>query len=111
MTDTFTWDAQATEGTELTSVITAQFGDGYKQIASNGINTAAETWDLTWTGQRKEVAKIRAFLRTHVIESFWWTNPWGERLLYRIKNDSIASSFVTVNIVTLTFTFEQSFKP
>lgn len=111
MTDTFTWDAQAVEGTELTSVLAAQFGDGYEQIAANGINTAVETWNLTWTGKRKDVAKIRAFLRTHIIESFWWTNPWGERNLYRVVNDSIAPTFTTASVASLSFSFKQSFKP
>jgi phage-related protein len=112
MTDTFTWRTRAgITGTETTSVISAQFGDGYKQIAANGINTSVESWNLTWTGKTEEVLAIRNFLRSHVVTSFWWTNPWGETLLYRVKSDSVAPGFQAGKVTSLAFTFEQAFAP
>lgn len=112
MTDTFTWRTRkSAQGTESVSTVQAQFGDGYKQIAGNGINTGSETWNLDWTGSLADAAVLRTFLRTHVISSFWWTNPWGEKKLYRVKYDSIATSFPTGKKATLSFTFEQAFAP
>ena len=30
------------------SQISAKFGDGYEQVAPNGINNTIDTWDITW---------------------------------------------------------------
>ena len=30
------------------SQIAAKFGDGYEQIAPNGLNNPFDTWDITW---------------------------------------------------------------
>lgn len=112
VTDTFSWKTRkSAQGTESVSTVQAQFGDGYKQIAGNGINTASEIWNLDWTGTREDAAELRDFLRSHVISSFWWINPWGEKNLYRVKFDSIAVSFPTGKKATLSFTFEQAFAP
>ena len=45
---TFTWcvDAVATRTTAL-KTNTVQFGDGYEQVSSFGINNARETWQVT----------------------------------------------------------------
>ncbi|PKH20237.1 phage tail protein [Enterobacterales bacterium CwR94] len=111
-TDTFTWcvriDANSTENI---SVLSARFGDGYKQVATNGINASVETWNLSCTGTVEEMKIIRAFLRAHVVSSFWWVNPWGDRQLYRVKPDSIAASFPTGQLSDLSFVFEQAYAP
>lgn len=77
--DTFTWCVR-TDASGSTNVATlqAQFGDGYKQVASAGINTAAETWNLTCSGKVAAMKPVREFLLSHVIKSFWWVNPWGK---------------------------------
>ncbi|WP_261666887.1 phage tail protein [Erwinia mallotivora] len=110
--DTFTWCARTEASEQLTvSTIQSQFGDGYKQIASKGINDAAESWTLTVNGRLSEMAAVRTFLKSHVITSFWWTNPWGEKKLYRVKSDSVNPKFVNGNFVEIAFTFEQAFAP
>jgi len=112
MTDTFTWKTQAQpSGTENDSVYSSQYGDGYKQVAENGINPIAESWNLTYAGRLDEVAAVRVFLRAHIATSFWWKNPWGETLLYRVKSDSTAPAFQARDVVSLAFTFEQAFAP
>lgn len=112
MTDTFNWRTRKTvQGSHNVSTLQAQFGDGYKQVSGIGINNTAETWNLDWTGKRAEAAMLRAFLLSHVVSSFWWTSPWGERKLYRVKNDSVAVSFPSGDKATLSFTFEQAFAP
>jgi len=57
------------------------------------------------------MASVRAFLKTHVTTSFWWTNPWGEKKLYRVKADSINPKFINGGFAEISFTFEQSFAP
>lgn len=111
-TDTFTWGVLVGGSEALNvSIMQAQFGDGYKQIASSGINSSIETWSLSRRDTVEKIATVRTFLKAHVISSFWWTNPWGERHLYRVKNDSIATKWITESFVELSFTFEQAFAP
>lgn len=112
MTDTFIWATQVSPtATDTINLYTAQFGDGYEQVAVNGINSVKEEWDLTWTGKKKDVADIRAFLHTHAHQSFWWSNPWGEKKLYRVKPDSIKPTFISGKVVSVAFTFKQAFAP
>ncbi|HFT0375626.1 TPA: phage tail protein [Enterobacter mori] len=112
MVSTFTWPTQVSPtATDTINIYSAQFGDGYEQVAVNGINNVAEEWDLTWTGKKNDVAAIRAFLHSHAHQSFWWSNPWGEKKLYRVKHDSIKPTFVSGKVVTLEFSFKQAFAP
>jgi phage-related protein len=110
--DTFTWCVR-TDASGSTNVATlqAQFGDGYKQVASAGINTAAETWNLTCSGKLAAMKPVREFLLSHVIKSFWWVNPWGEKKLYRVKADSVSPTFPNGGFVEISFVFEQAFAP
>jgi len=112
MPDTFMWKTKASaNGTDTINTNSAQFGDGYKQISSNGINAASEKWDLNWIGKKDAAIEVRHFLISHAIDSFWWTNPWGEKKLFRVKADSISYSFLKGGVITLNFTFEQAFAP
>lgn len=111
-TDTFSWATRIQASEQLTvSAVQAQFGDGYKQMAGKGINDAAESWSLSCNGEVTVMASVRAFLKNHVVASFWWTNPWGEKKLYRVKADSINPKFINGGLVEITFTFEQAFAP
>jgi len=110
--DTFTWCPMVQASETLTvATLQAQFGDGYKQVASAGINTAVEVWSLSCNGSKAEMLTLRTFLKNHVLTSFWWTNTWGEKKLYRIKSDSINPKFINGNFVEIAFTFEQAFAP
>lgn len=110
--DTFTWGVRVGSDEALAvSTIQAQFGDGYKQVASAGINTDAATWNLSKQGKLNDIAPLRAFLKAHVISSFWWTDPWGDKKLFRVRADSISTKWITESYVELSFTFEQAFAP
>ncbi|MDE1188191.1 MAG: phage tail protein [Pantoea sp.] len=111
-TDTFSWCVRIGAEEEVTvATLQAQFGDNYKQVAGVGINQDAESWNLSCNGKIADMATVRAFLKSHVTSSFWWVNPWGEKKLYRVKNDSIKPSFQNGIIADIAFTFEQSFAP
>lgn len=108
--DTFEWCVSVgASGTVPVKVFTAQFDDGYKQVAESGINPDAESWDLNAKGIVKDMLPLRKFLTAHCAKSFLWKNPWGETKKYRVKPDSITLNFVNGNFVELSFTFEQSF--
>lgn len=50
-TDTFTWCVRIDAEEVLTvATISAQFGDGYKQVSGVGINQEAESWTLACNG-------------------------------------------------------------
>ena len=53
------------------------FGDGYRQIIGDGLNTKQQNWPLTWKGTITEVDPIRDFFDAHVGVSFNWTPPNG----------------------------------
>jgi phage-related protein len=55
----------------------AQFGDGFEQVAAAGINTVILEWDLSWKDQpHAEADQIIAFLEARgAHEPFWWTPP------------------------------------
>ena len=110
--DTFTWPVR-TGASETINIATQeiQFGDGYKQVAGIGINQESATWELTCNGKLADVKTIREFLKSHVIASFWWVNPWGEKKLYRVKKDSIKPVFTNGQFSEISFVFEQAYAP
>ncbi|NIF20574.1 phage tail protein [Candidatus Pantoea multigeneris] len=110
--DTFSWAVRIGAEEQLSvAALSAQFGDGYSQIASAGINAAIETWTLSCNGDITEMKQVRSFLKDHVITSFWWENPWGEKKLYRVKKDSITPNFTTGVFVDISFTFLEAPSP
>jgi len=112
MTDTFNFSCTySIPETIANNIRSAQFGDGYKQISMSGINPTSESWDLNNNSFIEEAKRLRDFLISHVATSFWWVNPWGERKLYRVKSDSIKTSFLNNQYITTSFTFEQAFAP
>lgn len=86
-----------------------EFGDGYKQVAGDGINPESQTWPFSYMGLKDEVMHILKFIRQHTIKSFIWTPPFGEKGLYRVKADSISMIPISGGIMKLTATFEQAF--
>ncbi len=86
-----------------------EFGDGYKQVAGDGINPESQTWLFAYMGLKDEVMSIFKFIRQHTIKSFIWTPPFGEKGLYRVKADSISMIPISGGVMKLTATFEQAF--
>ncbi|QGW02825.1 phage tail protein [Proteus terrae subsp. cibarius] len=86
-----------------------EFGDGYKQVAGDGINPETQTWPFAYMGLKDEVIPIFKFIRQHTAKSFIWTPPFGEKGLYRVKADSISMIPISGGVMKLTATFEQAF--
>ena len=108
--ETFPWRTQGTpEGSYNWRVRTAQFGDGYKQVAGDGINPETQSWPLSFQGLEKDMIPLLAFVRRHAIKSCLWTPPYGVQGLYRVTADSIKATPVGGKTMSVSFTFEQAF--
>lgn len=108
--DTFQWQTQASPtGNFAHNVRSAQFGDGYKQISSNGLNQAVQQWQLAYTGHPAVTQSMLTFLNQHVILAFFWTPPNGKKALFRVRSDSISVTPLARNVEALSFSFEQAF--
>lgn len=108
--ETFTWQVEAGgSGDEQSTVRTAQFGEGYRQTSSDGMNSSRESWGVSHTGTIERVLEIRDFLRSHAGRSFLWRNPLGELGLYQAPARNMR--VIARNVATITATFEQAFHP
>lgn len=105
---TFTWSIQTqATGTETARVRTAQFGDGYKQVAQDGLNPVTGSWPITVGGASTDVRAARDFLRARAGQSFYWTPPGDVQGLWRCVQWTIKPDGGIA--FTLTATFEQAF--
>ena len=110
--ETFKWRTQGQpEGTYAHRIHTAQFGDGYKQVAGDGLNPETQSWPLSFSGIEKDMLPILTFMRKHTLSSFIWTPPFGEKGLYRVVADSIRAMPIGGKSMTIAATFEQSSQP
>lgn len=90
-------------------VLKAQFGDGYAQIARDGINNVVESWSLQFVGKTAKIAAIRAFLRERGGDrSFHWTPPLGELGLFHCAGFQLRHQ--SLKIAGLSATFLQTFR-
>ena len=76
---TFNWEPDDEIGTDSTfRVRRSQFGDGYVQVAGDGLNPETDTHTLTFGGLMDEIKPIVDFIRAHGgARSFLWTTPEG----------------------------------
>lgn len=67
-------------------VLQADFGDGYEQTASDGLNSIREAWTLTWPGiLDADADAIEAFWRSKgKVTAFWYRVP-GRAAAKRFK--------------------------
>ncbi|MDR0259096.1 MAG: phage tail protein, partial [Comamonas sp.] len=88
MPETFTWCPRIEpQGTVSHRVLSAKFGDGYEQTAADGINTAMQSWPLSFVGRAAVIEPIKSFLDQHGSwQSFLWTPPLGAAGSYRTDN-------------------------
>lgn len=82
----FTWNPRKNpQGSVSFRVLTARFGDGYEQVAQDGINSRAESWPLEFFGSEAEITPIKEFLDRHGDwKGFLWTPPLGRQAVFRM---------------------------
>lgn len=109
----FTWRPDILTAQQVTHrVLAVQFGDGYEQMAGDGINTRRESWDLSFTRGGAVIDQVKAFVDEHGgYMPFEWVNSDGVRKLYRASGYSEArqSSRRGSNVKVLTVTFREVF--
>ena len=105
MVKTFKWRIErAISPTLEFRVITSQFGDGYAQTSSDGINNLAESWDITLPASLRDARDIRNFFLEHKgVKSFLWTPPLGDLGLYTCANPSYVPQSTQLYVITGTF--------
>lgn len=116
--DTFTWNANIVSGaagTKTYKVLTAQFGDGYKQVAAYGINNVSQSWPLTFKALKadnSDLLSLMAFLDSKQgYQAFYWTPPvlGAVQGIYRCSSFQLTGE--SGEVYTITATFEESFLP
>lgn len=88
----------------------AQFGDGYSQRTTFGLNQNPKTWQLSWEVSETDADTIEAFLDARGgAEKFQWT-PLAESTEYNWICTEWSKSIPYLNRATITATFEQVFE-
>jgi phage-related protein len=94
-------------------VRTVQFGDGYQQRLTYGLNQNPKSWDLTWQNITETNADtIETFLNNRAADntSFDWTPP-DEATSYKWICPQWNKTITYNNRATVTATFQQVFEP
>ncbi|QYX54361.1 phage tail protein [Pseudomonas sp. S07E 245] len=109
--ETFTWEPDDEAGGESTlRTRKSQFGDGYAQVSSDGLNGETDSWSLSFGGLAEEVGPPLAFIRRHRgARSFLWTNPEGVLGMYRCE--TFRQQRKPGGVVVLSATFERAYQP
>lgn len=93
-------------------LLTASFGDGYEQVAADGLNSRRQVWRLTWqTLTKSQADAIVGFLNARGgAEPFDWTPP-GEAaaMRFRCPEWSPPKPESGDGVFTVTATFRQAF--
>lgn len=107
----FTWRSTSeVQGTSTFKVLSAQFGDGYKQAVGDGLNNESGSWQLQFVGGKEYIAAIRDFLKQHKgFRPFEWQPPFGDSSLYEVNEYTITPQGGTLYM--LHATFQQRFAP
>ena len=93
-------------------LLTAAFGDGYEQVAPDGLNPLRQVWRLTWqTLTKAEADAIVAFFDArHGSEVFDWTPPgYASALQFRCPQWSPPRPDAGDDVFTVTAQLRQSF--
>ncbi|WP_080565668.1 phage tail protein [Moraxella catarrhalis] len=106
---TFTWKMNMGASASVHHAVSkTQFGDGYAQRVSHGINNQRTDWVGSKTGDWQTVIlPIKTFLDEHKgVIPFLWTNPHGQTKKYVCENYEISQK--KGNFWEISLKFEQS---
>lgn len=108
----YKWPLQVQHQPAVTTnvrVRTVSLGDGYEQVAEDGINTRRSSYSLQHIGPVAEIAEISNFLLDGVTTAFYFTPPHGTKGLYRVGADSIARTPISGKVARIDATLTQVF--
>lgn len=93
------------------NVRTVQFGDGFSQRITYGLNQDPKQWTLTFVVSETDADAIETFLEARGgSESFDWSPP-DETDTYKWICQDWSKSIPYLNRATITATFQQVFEP
>lgn len=109
--ETYNWRSQIGAGpVEYSQALrAAQFGDGYEQVAENGINSTAIQVPMKHVGAEAEVNTIRDFLLAHTVKAFIITPPGEVKGLYRTVVNTVRKNQLNSKFSELTFTIKRAY--
>lgn len=112
MTETFYFDCSAgTSGDVKHSLRRAKFGDGYGQVAKNGINARASVWTVNMPNLREDDSMtVVDFLDRNAGRSFYWTPP-RSITQGRFMCSAYTLTPVEFGLQSINATFEEVFFP
>ncbi len=89
-----------------------QFGNGFKQIASDGFNTAIEKWELYYHPMEgSELTTVLNFLDTVGCDVWFTWIPFGESIpkKWRRVPETLNKTMFNFTKLQISFTIEQAF--
>ena len=106
---TFSWRVERNITPSINyRVIETQFGDGYKQVSADGINTKDEQYAIRVNARTNVAKQIIAFFDFHNgVKSFLWTNPLGNLGLYTCADAT--PTYMGGDLYVITGTFVKSY--
>lgn len=108
--ETYRWPCQpGGAATRKKTVRTAQFSDGYEQVAEQGINSTIIEAPLIHTGLNAELDQVQTFLEAHMVKAFAITPPGDVLGLYRVVADSLSRETTGPNTGVLSWTIRRAY--
>lgn len=96
--------------TKTFRVLRSSFGNGYEQVAVDGINSQRQEWSIAWQNIDIDttLSDIKTFLDARgANEAFYWTPPGGTQIAVRMVDGYTETYDVTLNVASLSTTFKE----
>ena len=107
---TFECDLEGNNQTQRFNTLSTQFGDGYEQTASVGLNNRSGEWTYQRTAYKAEIMQIKAFFDAHKgANSFLWNAPLDGQV--RVKTVDYQHTCMGGDVWRISKTFTQVFQP
>jgi phage-related protein len=93
-------------------ILSAQFGNGFNQVAPDGLNSIIDTWSIQYMPLRgTDLTTINTFLATVGVTTWFTWTPLGETVSkkWRIDKDSIQKKMINTSTFLISFTMTQQF--
>lgn len=108
----FVWETSldSNSGTSTFNVLSSQFGDGYAQDISVGINNRKGSWPFNRKANESLITEIKNFLDEHKgADSFLWNSPKDGKI--RVKAGDYQLLYLGSGLWQISTTFTQVFYP
>lgn len=105
-TFTFKPTTESASGAVKPRTLTAQYGDGYRQVCGDGINNLVQSWTLEFLGGEDEISDVKDFLDARAgYDPFLWKPPFSDTALeWTAGNYTLTPQGGTVWKLSVTFT-------